>query len=260
MDNTHLSFLAILFYGIAAISQSLSFARQTVPRLAWLWFFGFAAVLVHGILLYHWIDLGPGQNLSFYNLLSLVTWLVALLILLATFTKPVANLTIFILPLAIASIVLALVFPRFEIVDTAANPKQLFHILLSTLAFSLLCIAALQAILLAWQERLLRNKHARGIIRMLPPLEVMETLLFQMIILGFMFLSMVLLTSIWSFYPVLSANLWQKLILSMVAWLVFAILLVGRWYYGWRGQQAIRWTLCGVFFVMVTYFGSEIGF
>lgn len=256
MNNTLLSFLTILFYGIAAIWQSLSFTRQTSSRLVWLRTFGFAAVFSHGILLYHWIDLGAGQNLSFCNLLSLVTWLVATLILLAAFTKPVANLTIFIFPLALASVVLTWVFPRFEIIQTAANPKQLIHILLSTLAFSLLCIAALQAILVALQERLLRSKQAGGIIRILPPLEVMETLLFQMIILGFVLLSVVLLSSLYSFYPMMTPSLWQKIALSSVAWFVFAILLMGRWYFGWRGQQAIRWTLCGVFFVMVTYFGS----
>ncbi len=140
------------------------------------------------------------------------------------------------------------------------NNTLLLHILLSTLAFSLLSIAGLQAILLALQDRWLRNKQAVGIIRILPPLEVMETLLFQIIVVGFAFLTLVLITSCWAFFPVFNANLWQKSILAFMAWVVFAILLIGRSYFGWRGQQAIRWTLSGVFFVMVTYFGSKLLF
>lgn len=261
MMNTLLALSTILIYGLSTAWQGLHVTRITrnfvVPRQG-VFYLGIAAVILHSILLHHWIDTGIGQNLAFFNLFSLVTWLVALLIVLAMIRKPVANLTLFIFPIAAISIVLVGLFPAFDIVHTAAKPKELVHILLSTVAFSVLCITALQAVLLALQERVLRRKHAVAIMQILPPLEVMESLLFQMMIVGFVLLSFVLLSSVWCFYPFANLFLWQKLIVSLFAWLVFATLLVGRQFFGWRGAQVIRWTLGGVFLVMLAYFGSEV--
>jgi ABC-type uncharacterized transport system permease subunit len=112
------------------------------------------------------------------------------------------------------------------------------HILLSTIVFVVLCITALQAMVVA--------------------LEWMEKLLFQMMIIGFVCLTLVLLTSIWSFYPLINLFFWQKFIVSLFAWLVFATLLFGRQLFGWRGLQVIRWTLGGVFLVILIFIGSEI--
>lgn len=133
-----------------------------------------------------------------------------------------------------------------------------FHILLSTLAFAVLCVAAVLAGLVASQEYLLRNKRATGTITWLPPLESMETLLFRTITLGFILLTVVLMTSVWFFHTTMFNLLWKKTFLSLFAWTVFAVLLIGRHSQGWRGRVAIRWTLGGVFLVMLAYFGSEL--
>ena len=52
-------------------------------------------------------------------------------------------------------------------------------------------------------------------------------------------------------------HLAHKTVLSILAWLVFAILLVGRWLVGWRGRTAIRWTVSGFVLLMLAYFGSK---
>lgn len=218
---------------------------------------GFVATALHAYLLYYWIDIGVGQNLAFFNMLSLVAWLVALLILFTSLRSPVENLTVFIFPVAAASIVLVNVFPGYYVVDTAADTKVLLHILLSTLAFSMLCVAGLQALLLAIQEWRLRRRHGGRIIEILPPLETMEMLLFRMVGIGFLLLSMVLITSIYffsqhEFTPVVV----RKSMFAMLAWLVFGGLLIGRWRYGWRGKYVVCCTLGGVLLLIITYFSG----
>ena len=52
-------------------------------------------------------------------------------------------------------------------------------------------------------------------------------------------------------------HLAHKTILSIAAWLVFAILLVGRWRFGWRGRTAIRWTMSGFVTLLLAYLGSK---
>jgi len=49
----------------------------------------------------------------------------------------------------------------------------------------------------------------------------------------------------------------HKTVLSIAAWVVFAILLVGRWRFGWRGRTAIRWTMSGFVTLLLAYLGSK---
>jgi ABC-type uncharacterized transport system permease subunit len=119
------------------------------------------------------------------------------------------------------------------------------HIFLTTLALIVLISAALQALLLASQEWMLKHKQAIGFIQYFPPLEVMETYLFMLISIAIVLLTLVLASSLILFYPVFEQRLWQKILLSLLAWGVLLMLLIGRNYFGWRGKIAISWTLIG---------------
>ena len=220
---------------------------------------GLGAVILHGSLLYHGTILTQGGlNLGFFNAASLIGCLMALLLLLAALKHPVENLGIVLLPLAGLTLALDRFFPSDHLVRTP-NPWELdAHILLSVIAFSLLSIAALQAILLAIQDHQLRNRRPGGIIRALPPLQTMEQLLFQMIGVGFVMLSLALLSGIIFLNDIFAQHLAHKTILSIVAWLVFATLLWGRQRYGWRGRIAIRYTLSGFVLLMLAYFGTKL--
>jgi ABC-type uncharacterized transport system permease subunit len=132
------------------------------------------------------------------------------------------------------------------------------HILSSIIAFSLLNIAALQALLLALQDQQLRSHHPKRLILALPPLQAMETLLFQMIGTGLFFLTVSLFSGFIFIEDLFAQHLVHKTVLSMVAWIIFSGLLVGRVRYGWRGHTAIKWTLIGFVLLLLAYFGSKL--
>ena len=111
--------------------------------------------------------------------------------------------------------------------------------------------------MLAIQEHHLRNRQPGGYIRALPPLQVMERLLFQMIGTGFALLSAALLTGFFFLEDIFAQQLVHKTVLSIAAWVIFGVLLWGRWKFGWRGRTAIRWTLSGFIFLLLAYFGSK---
>ncbi len=221
---------------------------------------GLGAVILHAALLYNGILTRGGLNLGIFNAASLIGWLMALLLLLAATRQPVENLGIVLLPLAALTLGLDRLFTSQHLVHSR-NPLELdAHILISVLAYSLLSIAALQAILLAIQDHHLRNRHPGGFIRVLPPLQTMEILLFRMIAIGFVMLSLALLSGIIFLKDIFAQHLAHKTILSIVAWLVFAVLLWGRQRYGWRGRIAIRYTLSGFVLLMLAYFGTKMVF
>ena len=133
------------------------------------------------------------------------------------------------------------------------------HIFSSLLAYSFLNIAAIQALLLAAQDVCLRGRHPDGfLVRSLPSLQSMESLMFQLIGAGLDLLTVSLLTGFLFLENMFAQHLVHKTVLSLLAWLVFAILLIGRLRHGWRGQIAIRWTVSGFGALMLAYFGSKL--
>ena len=252
------SLAAITCYGVAAASQGSQFAGKNQWAKLGLFGFGAIAFLLHGILLYHLIDIKSGQNLYFFNLLSLGAWLTGGMVLLLAIRKPVHNLLLIIYPIALIAIVLDYFFPGKYVVQTAISMQAFIHILLAVFAFSIFCIAVLQAILLAVQDSLLRSRHGSKLMHLLPPIETMEHILFATIAVGFALLSILIFDAVMAFHGIVDYRLWQKTLIAVIAWMIFAILLWGRHFAGWRGRAAIYWTLTGFILLMIVYFGTKI--
>lgn len=219
---------------------------------------GLVALLLHLLALFGTINTPPGLNLGFFNMLSLTTWLIALVVILSAFGRPLENLGIAVLPLAAIGLILQWLFPSPQSHITHTSFGLDIHILLSISSYSLLAVAAVQAVLLAVQDYHLRNRKPGGFIRALPPLETMENLLFSIIAIGYVLLSLSLVSGVHFFENIFAHDKIHKTVLSIAAWIVFAVLLWGRWRSGWRGRVAIRWTLTGFAILMLAYFGSKL--
>ncbi|CAK0750940.1 Cytochrome C biogenesis protein [Gammaproteobacteria bacterium] len=212
---------------------------------------------LHAVILVQEILTREGLDLAILHAASLVTWAMALLLMLAALVRPLENLGVAILPIAAVGLALDLYFHSHQVVLEHHTLGLDLHIIFSILAYSLLSIAAAQAILLAIQENHLHHKRPGGFIRALPPLETMEELLFQMIGLGFVMLTLALIKGFAFLQDIFAQHLVHKTVLSIAAWVVFAILLWGRRRFGWRGRVAIRWTLAGFLVLVLAYFGSK---
>lgn len=216
------------------------------------------ALSLHGYTLYRWIDTAHGQNLNWANVLSLVCWFIACLTLIVSLKKPLENLMILILPVTASTVPLVYLFSTPEFYRTGSHPGQLFHILCSIVSVGILGLAGFQALMLHMQNQALRNKPSSAILRLLPPIETMEKLLFQIIFLGFLCLSLALVSALlFASDPYARSHL-HKIGLSFIAWAFFAILLYKHYRAGWRGKTAIRWTLGGVIALLVAYFSSKL--
>ncbi|MDS4042134.1 MAG: cytochrome c biogenesis protein CcsA [Candidatus Competibacter sp.] len=219
---------------------------------------GWGAALLHAMILAQTVFQPAGLNLGFFNALSFTAWLIGVVLLAAAMVRPIENLGIIVLPFCAVTLCLGLLFPAERIVaDPSQWPLEL-HILIAILAYSLLALAALQALLLAVQDHRLRRRQPGGFLRGIPPLTAMETLLFQMIGAGFVLLGIALVSGLFFLHDIFAQHLLHKAVLSFIAWCVFGVLLWGRWRFGWRGRTAIRWTLSGFTFLALAYFGSKL--
>jgi len=133
----------------------------------------------------------------------------------------------------------------------------LLHEVTSLTALLILIVAGLQALLITLQKYALKHKFLSWL-PYFPALERMEKWLFILVWLGFIGLSLGIVTgALFSFDELLSDYVLHKTILSVIAWCIFAGLLMGRHLRGWHGAFAVRATLIGMLLLMLAYFGSH---
>lgn len=248
-----------LYLGSGCVIAMRLFLRQSErrPPRALPLILGFAGVLSHAVLLYHNVITDSGINLGFFSAASLSAWTILTLLLISCLSKPVENLGILLFPVAALTVWLESRFPTSHFLGQSASWGLRIHVLLSMLAYSLLSLASVQAVLLAIQEHHLHNRHPGGFIRALPPLQTMESLLFEMIGAGFVLLTVSLLSGFLFLEDMFAQRMVHKTVLSVTGWFVFGTLLLGRFRAGWRGRTAIIWTLSGFVVLMLAYFGSK---
>ena len=179
MNTTTLASLSILTYLISTlliVRDTQQNRRKHTPL-----YFAWLAVSTHvSYIAFAFLQLN-NFNFSFMGTASLVSMIVALLLLLATLNKPVEKLGVVIFPISAIMLGLDLNLPEKPHLLHTHSWQMSAHILTSIIAFSLLNIAALQAVLLAIQDQQLKSHPPKQLIQSLPPLQTMESLLFQML-------------------------------------------------------------------------------
>lgn len=260
MLSIFLAVISLALYAAAAayLVHALPRGQQARRRPAAI--LGAGAVVLHAIVVHGTVFVPGGLDLGFFHALSLAAWVIALLLLLLSLTQPVDNLGIGLYPLAALALAAELLFGNGQPGPTMATASQGLdlHVLVSIVAHAVLGLAAMQAIVLGLQQRLLHEHQPMGAVRALPPLYVMESLLFRMIAIGFSLLTLALATGFVYLEDMFAQHLAHKTVLTLVAWAVFAVLLGGHYAAGWRGPTAVRFTLGGFLLLVLGYFGSKL--
>ena len=133
-----------------------------------------------------------------------------------------------------------------------------FHVAMAAIAFAFLTIGMVLAIAQVIVAHRLRSRRPLGWLKILTPIESLESGTFQSILAGFAVLTLALLSGAFFVENLMAQHLVHKVVLAIIAWFVFGVLLLGRLRFGWRGRQALRWTLAGYTLLGLSYFGSKI--
>lgn len=248
---------AVLFYLAAGWQQFHALRKGKRPASGLIKGMTALALLLHTFALYKILHQSNGINLGFFISGSLVAWLVALVVLFSSLRQPIDNLFIAVLPMAAVAAALAAFGPELGSARLF-DGGLIIHILLSILAYSIFTVATVQAILLARQDQALKQHHTRGLVASLPPLQTMERLLFEMLWIGMFLLTAALISGFFYVENLFAQHLVHKTLLSLLAWLLYGILLWGRAMRGWRSQRAVRWTISAFVILMLGFFGSKL--
>ncbi|MBA3477014.1 MAG: cytochrome c biogenesis protein CcsA [Lautropia sp.] len=228
-----------------------------------------AALTLHaGSLILPW---QPGSfHYGFAKLLSATVWIGVLLVWVESSRVEISRLASLLAPLAIVLVMLPHFFPGVAFDLRAQPPLFVPHLIVGTLAYGVMFLAALQALLMAAASYRLhprRPAERPGLLTSLlvrgstplPPLMVLERILFRVIAIGFALLLMTTLTGVVfseeTFGKPLPLN--HKTVFSLVATVFVGLLLAGHWLWGWRGRIAIRLTFGGFVLLLLSYVGSR---
>ena len=259
MTHDFLLTLAAVLYMVSAGLLYQSIRKQSEALQSTSFWLAVAGGLAHTVAQYsHWFGVNEPE-VGMAPLLSLCALVIILLLITSTLTqKRLFSAGVVALPIATAVVVLELFMPVQPFTMSEASTGITIHLVSSVLAFGLLSIAGVYAFLVFVIDHFLRHHHLNPLVRSLPPLEVLESLLFKLIGAGFLMLTVSLLSGIIFINDIFAQHLVHKTILSLLTWLVFGVLLFGRWRYGWRGSLAVRMTLAGVLLLVLSYFGTKL--
>lgn len=217
---------------------------------------------LHGAVLYQLVFMDDMLSFGVGNAISTIVWLTALIYWSSGFftsLRELQNLVAPISAIAAIAVLIPLILPSVHPLAHAGMTAFKAHLLTAMLAYSLFIIAALHAMLMMLLERRLHHSLVSLIFVQLPPLLVMDKMLFRIVWVGFVLLSLTLLSGV-----VFSEELFgqsvpftHKSIFGFISWGIFAALLAGRHFYGWRGRTAIRWMLAGFIALILSYIGSK---
>jgi len=256
MTTAFLGTSAIALYLLGWVAYGLELSNRRRLNSAAVKVLTVAAITLHGFATYQLIFINGGLDLSLLKILALLALVINSLVFLSSLREPINGFYLALFPISVAALVSALL--SISTKSTTVIPYSLqAHILTSILAYSFLAIAALQALLVGYQNWQLKHKHQNPLMKTLPALETMERLLFELIWVGQILLTVSLLTGFYVYDDFFAQQLIHKVTFSIVAWLVYAVLLFGRHYYGWRGHRAINWTWVGFSAILLGYLGSK---
>lgn len=224
-------------------------AGLTLASLGW---------LAHGYELCNAVFREPVLAINITQAASIVGWAIAAIAIIGAMWRPRFAV--------ISGILLLCVGVAAALTDDAAHSFAIeergweltAHILVAIVAYALVSIGAVLALALALLDTRLRAHKPLGVMRTLPSVEALEAGMFQAITVGFALLSLTLFSGFIYVRDLMAQHLEHKVVLSCLAWIILAVLLIGRWRFGWRGRIAANWALSGFVLLGLAYFGSKL--
>ncbi|HMN20357.1 MAG TPA: cytochrome c biogenesis protein CcsA [Ottowia sp.] len=215
-----------------------------------------AAWVLHGLQL-AWTLVVEAPRFGFAQTLSITVWLVLTVYAIESRLYPRMPARWALAGFGTVTIVLALLFPGAPLPETS-SPMLGLHWALGLAAYGLFAAAVAHGWLMNRAERQMRHAADAGGV----PLLTLERLMFRFIWAGFILLTLTLLAGLFfgeQLYG--SAHIgWRwthKNVFTVLSWAVFAVLLLGRWRFGWRGRHAVHVLYAGAALLLLGYAGSR---
>ena len=217
------------------------------------------ALLLHAIVIWNAIARTDGLDFAFVNALSLVAGLAVLAAWLTGVMRTLPRVAAVVLPVAAVCALLPPIAGSPHRIHFASEPWAAAHIAVALCAYALFVVVAMQALVMTGLEKRLHRGLPDTALHAAPPLLTLERYMFRLLAVGFVLLTLALVSGILFSEQLFGkpVTFTHKNVFSVAGWLAFAVLLFGRWRYGWRGRTALKWILGGTLLLVLGYLGSK---
>ncbi len=196
---------------------------------------------------------------NFQEGLSFFSWTIILIFLLLEFRYRILILGSFIIPLAFV----ALLYPALVTYEIKELPPLLqsswlgIHVSLAFLGDAAFALAFAVSLMYILQEYQLKAHRFGSTFRKLPSLEILDAINHRVITIGFLLLTLGMITgALWA-----RASLGSYLqgdpreIWSLITWVIYAVLLHLRLTVGWRGRRTAIMAIIGFAVLVFAFIG-----
>ncbi len=256
----------ILFFQAATIAYVLAAAgyiffiikpshKWTGEAALWATLAGFLCHI--GYFVSRWSESGRIPITGFFEAINFLGMGMIFVFLIMEFRYKIAALGSFMLPL-----VVILMIPVFLVSSDIKSMNPILKsgwlgihtsfAVLGDAAFAFACIISVMYLI---QERQLKAKHLGAIFHRLPSLDIMDTLSYKALTLGWPLFTIGMITgSIWANSAWGTYWNWDpKETWSLITWVLYLVLLHLRTI-GWRGRKMAVLSIAGFIFVLVSFF------
>jgi len=257
------------------IKDSSKSALSSQQHKLWIHFLLFILLVLHGYACYQDIFTPQGLVFGFAQALSMMAWVGIALYWVEGWFFTLYGMLPLVLGMAMIFSFLPYVFEGVIISTKAVHsPGFRLHFITANMAYGIMFLAALQAILMTWQDKNLRSNKGTdsaswlqllvlgqrsSLLDQLPPLLTMERVLFNVIGIGFCLLTIAVFSGVFFSQSLFGRPLTldHKTIFSLMSWSMFGGLLYANWKVGLRGAQASKWVLGSFGVLLLAYVGSR---
>ena len=214
------------------------------------------AVCLYGLILYKNIDTPVGHDLNALNMVSMITWIISIVLLLASRIHPVDNLLLIVFPATIITMLLNKYSPLSDDIYKTITPSTTIHIFMALFSISILTITGLQAAIISIQNYLVKKNPLSKLLNYLPPLDRNQRIWVLFAYISFISLSLTLFNAFVYLENVQYVS--NKLLFSAISWLVLFIILWKHYNTGYKSMRSGAWSILAFALLIWAYFGSKV--
>ena len=198
----------------------------------------------------------PFTNFTFLSVYFLTLFIINLFFISLSFFRPIDYIGLLLNPIIFVSLILYIVFD-FSMVGSQVEKKLYIHIIFSLSSYGFLALAGMQAFILRYQINNIKNIHHSSLLNSFPSIEEMGQIMYNLIFIGFILLTLSLLSGVPYISGSLGYEIEQKIIFSLVAWFTFLYLILKKSHYGMNDIAAANMTIGGLIFLLLAYLGTK---
>jgi cytochrome c-type biogenesis protein CcsB len=262
MHNFFLYLTLIAYFGATGLWLAYFLAQRESYYRVGVWVMA-GGLVVHSlaIAVQAW-SCGCLPAATFGEALLLFDWALVAAFLLLIWRFPIKVLGALVAPLAALMACGALILPQPH--GTVSPLLRGFwltvHVTLTFLGYAALALACLGGILYLIQERQIKGKQFGFFYRRLPSLSQLDKLNYWCLTIGFPLLTVgIIFGSLYAQHTMGRFWSWDpKEIMTLIAWLIYAVLLHERLAVGWRGRRAALLAIGGFVVLLCTFVGAAL--